>query len=1604
MKHFSQLGEARAVVVGLLVCALVPAAAWALPPAPVNDHPEDAQVITGPFPLLVYGTTVLADDSISTTVLPSPASDVDGPDVFYSLTPDTAGTYRVQLWPWQHAPLRSSDRQFTIYILNEDSIAIAGARAPGSARPVYFDVTLSAGITYTIAVDYNATTHDNFDFALVVDALNLTNPDDCATAEMLGGPLPVVRVNDIDPALNDFAFEQGTGRCGVAGTTTAPGNDHVYNFTPTMSGDYAIELVSSGFDAVLYVNTACPPVYPEGCLGASNHSAGGTSGAKHELVVVTLEADVQYYIYVDNASTSAITGQYVLVIDDAFEYEINEIEPNDTAAEATPIATPLNGGQLVGPLDVDYWAVTGLAGDRVYAWVNNGGASNSTLDTDLAFLKSDGMTLIEFDDEDGDGADAPIEDLRYIYSTTSPVIAGARMSNDGTHFFEVTDQSDTGTVHRYRFHVGVIPATWIPAPECESNDSLDAADRSGKNYFAGAIVSTADHDFYAFQAEVGDRVFIAFDGDPERDSDGSLSANDDPLAFHGKLVVYDPEGDVLISDISDSNSAQDPPDYPAQGGFFVARTAGWHYVEVSAQSTASQVGPTETYELAVFLNDSAPYLYEDIDPLVALTPDYMSNTVAGTATELALGDSGICDVSLFNNTNLQVTDLVFTPGDTTVTFTVAQIDTDSSGFAKLLVTDCAGNTTCVPVMIDIEAPACDGYNYAKRTINHYDPPLYIPDNEPSGPGLDATLEIPDAGMVTDVNVTVTFETTSVSDLDIFLVAPDSTTVEIQTDRGSSSAFNMIDATFDDSAEETMPLLSSDEPYTGTWLPEGSLAAFNGHAAKGVWTLNVRDDSSSQNGGSRLVRWTLEVEGTFPGPETFAGTASDTQGFDAGIESIVLTDAVNVQLNLPAEFVPGDQVVNYSVTLIDPTQNGSGTITVTDLQANTCQSLIALAGLLDGTGPANVGGPTTDLTMKTEVQADLPPSDPVGATSTIIVPDSFLVNEVEVDLTIDTQDVGRLAATLTKGPGFASLINRVGMDERESAGLTKNTLWIYLDDDAPQDADAHMEPALGTIPFLGLRQPDGRGEFIGDGIDTDSRDNMLFALAGQSSMGGWKLQAADYRMMSSSRSEFRRWALTLKSPCGAERYVGRAEDRMPGSGIASIALAAKAANLTVVADFTPGAEVVDYRVELVDPTLAGSGTLEIADLAGNVTPVAIDLQPRGMDLNPPELTGDVNLAMHQFEGFATEIESGDTGVDMVELAPYADNLEIVGLASEPPNMFFVIGLVDPGLNGRGYVRVTDACGWRSYILVELDAQGPMCTGSVGTTKRYVSTDLPRPIPDYASGGVVSSIVVTDTDIISDVNVTLNITHPYDDDIDLTLVGPMVIDLFSDIGSTGNDFIDTTLDDEAEEQIPDSATAAPFTGAYQPEGGPALMLLDGDPAAGTYSLKVVDDAANNTGTFDGWSVTIESPTFPNRYDGRAADGLLYDSGICEIALLPGAANVALTTDPFAPGAAIVRYSVALVDPAKPGSAHVRVTDCAGNACEFPVHLLGTLVTGDINCDGEVDYADVDPFVLALSGEAGYYAAYPECDYARADFNGDGVVNYADIDWFVLLLTQQ
>ncbi|MBK9126510.1 MAG: hypothetical protein IPM13_01755 [Phycisphaerales bacterium] len=65
------------------------------------------------------------------------------------------------------------------------------------------------------------------------------------------------------------------------------------------------------------------------------------------------------------------------------------------------------------------------------------------------------------------------------------------------------------------------------------------------------------------------------------------------------------------------------------------------------------------------------------------------------------------------------------------------------------------------------------------------------------------------------------------------------------------------------------------------------------------------------------------------------------------------------------------------------------------------------------------------------------------------------------------------------------------------------------------------------------------------------------------------------------------------------------------------------------------------------------------------------------------------------------------------------------------------------------------------------------------------------------------------------------------------------------------------------------------------------------------------------------------------------------------------------------------------------------------------LPVFLHGDTDCDGDIDFDDIDPFVAALGGQAVYEVLYPGCYWLNADADGDGDVDFDDIDAFVALI---
>jgi hypothetical protein len=102
----------------------------------------------------------------------------------------------------------------------------------------------------------------------------------------------------------------------------------------------------------------------------------------------------------------------------------------------------------------------------------------------------------------------------------------------------------------------------------------------------------------------------------------------------------------------------------------------------------------------------------------------------------------------------------------------------------------------------------------------------------------------------------------------------------------------------------------------------------------------------------------------------------------------------------------------------------------------------------------------------------------------------------------------------------------------------------------------------------------------------------------------------------------------------------------------------------------------------------------------------------------------------------------------------------------------------------------------------------------------------------------------------------------------------------------------------------------------------------------------------------------------------------------------------------GATTAKLTIENVQLADGGDYDVVVAnDCGSVGSDSATLTVEPPITrGDLNCDGGVDFNDIDPFVTALISRDDYDSRYPDCNYLNADVNADGGVDFNDIDGFV------
>ena len=157
---------------------------------------------------------------------------------------------------------------------------------------------------------------------------------------------------------------------------------------------------------------------------------------------------------------------------------------------------------------------------------------------------------------------------------------------------------------------------------------------------------------------------------------------------------------------------------------------------------------------------------------------------------------------------------------------------------------------------------------------------------------------------------------------------------------------------------------------------------------------------------------------------------------------------------------------------------------------------------------------------------------------------------------------------------------------------------------------------------------------------------------------------------------------------------------------------------------------------------------------------------------------------------------------------------------------------------------------------------------GACTTYTS-DTPVDIPT-GPGLVTSTLTIPGHPRIADLDVSINLTHTFMQDLDVHLVSPAGNDngLFTDIGAATvggpQTLMDLRFDDEA--VLPPAFTTSAGM-VLQPELAYRLGWFDGADAGGDWTLVIRDDAAGDGGTLNAWSLTVCEP-LPVSDAGRIA----------------------------------------------------------------------------------------------------------------------------------------
>jgi len=227
-------------------------------------------------------------------------------------------------------------------------------------------------------------------------------------------------------------------------------------------------------------------------------------------------------------------------------------------------------------------------------------------------------------------------------------------------------------------------------------------------------------------------------------------------------------------------------------------------------------------------------------------------------------------------------------------------------------------------------------------------------------------------------------------------------------------------------------------------------------------------------------------------------------------------------------------------------------------------------------------------------------------------------------------------------------------------------------------------------------------------------------------------------------------------------------------------------------------------------------------------------------------------------FTWNTDANATSYDL-DIASDAGFNTIIETSSVVTNSYTNSSVLNNGTVYYWRVRAKNSCSHGIYSVTQKFQTLTQNICSINTNSTVIA------IPDFTP--VTSIINIPTSFSVSDINVTVNISHTWVSDLTISLLAPdntTEIILFNN-QCTSEDGLNVIYDDAANAIITCGGNGTIPTGTIQPAF--PLAGFNGILAAGNWTLKILDGGPGDTGTINSWSIeicqneTIVSSSFTN-----------------------------------------------------------------------------------------------------------------------------------------------